>query len=115
MKDVYLKFYETGIQVVKTNSYNMEGTYFSDRESIENSLELIRNVIKDQKILYHSTFHSVSSTYLVDYRLSGTFHFCIGRNRHTLSTEKDNSVFIDEVDSSFGLEIMDDLIKGILS
>lgn len=114
MKDVYLRFYEENI-IVFEDRVKPILPYYDDRDSISNALNLIRDVFKTHDKFFYEIDES-ESTYknLVNYKLGSFFHLCIGNTMHTFFIEKP-AYDLTEVDISFGLHIIDETIKIILS
>lgn len=114
MKDVYLRFYEENI-IVFEDKVPPILPYYNDRDSISNALNLIRDVYKTHDKFFYE-IDETENTYpnLVNYKLGIFFHLCIWNTSHTFFIEKQYRD-LTEVDISFGLHILDETIKTILS
>lgn len=114
MKDVILKFYSEHVTIQKDEKYKPYPPYFKDKDSILNSLELIRDTFKCYKRFFYETYMVDTTYYLVNFKVVKFFHVRIGNESHTFYINEEPGVE-KEVDMPFGLPILERAIEKILS
>lgn len=112
MKDVTLKFYSK--HIVIEEDYTPLPPYFMDKDSIINSLELVRDTFKRYEIFFYEKYEVETSSCLVNFKVGEYFQLCIENESHTFFINEEPGVD-REVDMSFGINILDKVIEKVLS
>jgi len=112
MKDVTLKFSSQYITIFK--DYIPKPPYLTDKDSILNSLELVRDTFKFYERFFYEAYTAETSNYLVEFKVGEFFHLCIDNERYIFFIDEKYRIK-KEVDRSFGLLILDRAIEKILS
>jgi hypothetical protein len=115
MKDVYVKFSESQITVEKDENYHPKGdNIYTDRKSIVNALELIRDSFKSKEILFYESHEAYILENVVDYHVGDFFFICVDQKRHTFFINEDRVISRNTVPDS-ARDVIDIAIEKILS
>lgn len=112
MKDVTLKFSSQYITIFK--DYMPEPPYLTDKNSILNSLELIRDTFKCYEKFFYESYEAGTTIYLIEVKVGEFFHLCMDNERYTFFINE-KYYREKEVYMSFGITILDKAIDNILS
>ena len=114
MKSVHLKFEDEYVIVKRDANYEPDPPFFTDRESIVNALNLVRDTFIIYDGFLYQSYESQISSNSVIYKVGSFYSLSIGNNIHAFYN-KEYPYELPEVDTSFGLTILDEAIEKILS